>query len=872
MDFKDKVLLLLVCVIVTAFSVSFAEDLHVVSGRSVDIDAVSAVDGVNVYAVLRGGLLVGAGAEGVATLLRGEYGVMKVEKVGERVEGADYFFFHIRGQDVEKLSQNIEVIYYNENEAIVKVMEGEGFDQRSLSLIRGLIRISFVPRPQRDDRDFTPVYKPDGDPQIQEIVDQVSQQWYEGFIQNLQDFVTRYSSTDSCRAAEQWAIDAFASFGLETELFPFSYSGNTWYNPIGRKVGTLYPDSIYIIGGHIDDTSEIPNTSAPGAEDNGSGSACVLEAARILSQYDFDCTIEFVLFSGEEQGLIGSEAYATYCFTEGRKLGGMLNFDMISYAGSYGWDTNIYSDQNFPAEVALADLLAELTDYYSTAFSIRVNSSGPMSGSDHYYFSYYGYPAPFSIDAQLWSAPDWYPWYHTSNDVISNLDLDFGTEVVRGGVATLATIANLSIPPLLEFSYPNGFPNLIHPGGGTSFRVEVTAGSANPEPGTGLLYYSTGGNFTTIPMQVVSPNVYDAVFPSVECGVDVSFYVSAETTKGVIVTDPSMAPSRSYSRFSAADIVVLFADNFEEDLGWTVVNDCASGMWERGVPAGGGSRGDPPIDYDGSGKCYLTENAPGDTDVDDGYTWLISPALNLSGVDAVIQYALWYTNNYGNDPNNDLFKVWVSNDNGLNWTLAETIGPISSAGWTEYSFSVNDFVTPTNQVKVRFEASDLNDPSVVEAGIDAFSVVVIECGNPPDVSVEIIPDDPPIMVPPGGSFTFAGTLTNNSSDEVYTDVWIMADVPGYGMLGPVLLLNDLRLAGSQSVTRTGIRQQVPTNAPPGLYSYIAYAGYYPASPADSSSFDFTVTSGIENLSVDRSFLEGFADGIRGWDKVYLPEE
>ena len=85
-----------------------------------------------------------------------------------------------------------------------------------------------------------------------------------------------------------------------------------------------------MIIGHIDSISDDPTVSAPGAEDNASGSACVLEAARVLRSYDFDYTIEFVLVSGEELGLIGSEAYAQYCVDNNRNIAGVFDFDMIS--------------------------------------------------------------------------------------------------------------------------------------------------------------------------------------------------------------------------------------------------------------------------------------------------------------------------------------------------------------------------------------------------------------------------------------------------------------------------------------------------------------------------------------------------------------
>ena len=338
---------------------------------------------------------------------------------------------------------------------------------------------------------------------------------------------------------------------------------------------------------------------------------------------------------------------------------------------------------------------------------------------------------------------------------------------------------NMDCPPLelLGFNYPNGLPEFFDPAGGTTIGVEVYGVTGIPQPGTGIMYYNDGSGWVSQAMQVVSPNVYDAVFPGFECGIEVLYYFSAEDQQGNIVNDPRNAPSTTFSVYSAMDFVTTFEDNFNTHQGWTVQNSpgLADGAWERAIPTGGGDRGDPPSDYDGSGYCYVTDNEDGNSDVDDGYTHLISPTFDLSEGGHIFQYALWYTNNYGNDPNNDLFKVWVSSNNGANWIHVETFGPVTQSGWTEHSFLVNDYITPSSQVKVRFEASDLNAGSVVEAGIDAVSIISIECE--------------PI---PGG--TIYGTVTDMNTSNPISGAQVHAD-DGAGNTGSDVTSGD----GSYSI-------------------------------------------------------------------------
>ena len=321
------------------------------------------------------------------------------------------------------------------------------------------------------------------------------------------------------------------------------------------------------------------------------------------------------------------------------------------------------------------------------------------------------------------------------------LELDDDDANIGNGTPHYAEIAagfgahSMDAPDLnlLEFSFPQGLPELVSPLGGFAFNVEITDLEESQDPSTATLHVDRGSGFEMFELIEISTGVYEANFPSSECTTELKYYFSCSTLEGSSQTSPSSAPTAYYTAVSADGITVLFEDDFETDKGWSVSGDAQDGEWDREIPDGGGDRGDPPTDSDGSGICYLTDSVDGNSDVDGGSTILTSPVIDaVASGPVLVSYSRWYSNTEGDSPEADEFVVEVSNNNGSTWTNLETVGPGGSevsGGWYTKSFRISDVIEPTNQMRFRFTASDLDDGSIVEAGLDAFKIIRVHCSK-----------------------------------------------------------------------------------------------------------------------------------------------
>ena len=282
----------------------------------------------------------------------------------------------------------------------------------------------------------------------------------------------------------------------------------------------------------------------------------------------------------------------------------------------------------------------------------------------------------------------------------------------------------------IEFSFPSGLPGSVAPTGGDTLLVAIDDSDVAAVNSTIALNVEVGGSFQAIPMTDLGGDQFEAEFPAIACGESARFFVSIESIDGDTFTNPSNAPSDSYSVISATGFVAASEDDFETNMSWTVSGNASTGQWQRGVPVGGGDRGDPPTDADGSGSCYLTQNNDGDSDVDGGSTTLTSPTIDLSIApeeQAYLSYYRWF-DNQGED---DGFEVEISNDDGATWMTLESIAasdPVNTiGGWIRVVFNVQDVIEPTDQMKIRFTASDTGAASIVEAGVDAAGFSIVQC-------------------------------------------------------------------------------------------------------------------------------------------------
>ncbi|KAF0151918.1 MAG: peptidase M28 [Ignavibacteria bacterium] len=297
-----------------------------------------------------------------------------------------------------------------------------------------------------------------------------------------------------------YLIEKFEKFGLVALQQNFMTDGqNVYAIQNGRK-----SDQYVIICAHYDN---MPSSGiAPGADDNGSGTVAVLEAARILSKYKFDFTIIYALWDLEEYGLHGSNYYAQEASFRGDKIAAVINLDMIAWDSNNDFKAEVHS-RNVSTTLELGNLVQDVNRNYSVGLNMFTSTPG-TNASDHASFWRYNYPAVLLIE----SMGDFNPYYHKVTDDISKINKPYFERMSKLAIAVTAVsavpVSAASVAQNLpsEFKLNQNYPNPFNPSTVISYRI------SEPSHVTLKVYDVLGREVATLVDEHKQPGSYKIVF------------------------------------------------------------------------------------------------------------------------------------------------------------------------------------------------------------------------------------------------------------------------------------------------------------------------------------------------------------------------
>ena len=300
---------------------------------------------------------------------------------------------------------------------------------------------------------------------IPQIITQIDSNRLKQNVQMLEGIRHRTTGAAHLQAVRDSLLARFQQYGLETRIHQFPYNNYTGENIIGKKMSANNDARVYIVDGHYDTVDD-----SPGADDNGSGLAAILEILRVLAPLELTSAVEFIGFDLEEQGLLGSEAFVPGGIQSDEKIAGVFNLDMIGFFSDQpnsqtmpqGFDIffpDLYAElvaNEFRANFIIStantnsNSLLFLLDSMATQYvpdllvgNISVPGTGTLIAdsrrSDHAAFWDAGYKALHLSDgAETRNAN-----YHGPNDTIGTLNFTFIYQITQ---AVAASLLHLSPP------------------------------------------------------------------------------------------------------------------------------------------------------------------------------------------------------------------------------------------------------------------------------------------------------------------------------------------------------------------------------------------------------------------------------------------
>ena len=307
-----------------------------------------------------------------------------------------------------------------------------------------------LPAEPRAPRDLAPLRLPTGpDTTIERIVALVSQDSLARTILDLQAFGTRYSYRPTCESAAFYLRGRLADLGysvrMDTYYLPSPHTRS--FNVEATLPGAVVPESIVVACGHYDSYSTNFD-SAPGANDDGTGTAAVIELARVLRQSAYRWTVKFLCFSGEEQWMLGSGHWVdSTAVPQDLAIAAAFNLDMFGYTP---YDTTMLYMTRNAASLELSVLAESANAWYDIGLNV-VNFLDEDCAGDNAPFWDHGYRSVFACEDSeygIWNGSD--PAYHTPGDTFGYVRMGQVTRTTRlsaaciGALATPCTVTGIS--------------------------------------------------------------------------------------------------------------------------------------------------------------------------------------------------------------------------------------------------------------------------------------------------------------------------------------------------------------------------------------------------------------------------------------------
>ena len=340
----------------------------------------------------------------------------------------------------------------------------------------------------------------------------------------------------ACDNSADYIAQQFRSYGLKVEFDPFDHRRRSALGAlvgeyVMRNVVATLPgkgpnkDRIYLMIAHYDSiASKTPGweggwrrLAAPGASDNASGVAEMLETARILSQQDFDFTVRFIAFSGEELFLFGSKHYAQLVQERGDDIAGVINFDLLGHDPDGNLDIHVLGDEG---SQWLVNAFGAAAERYGLPIDLRLKNDPSFIYSDHSPFWDIGIPAVMVAEESSLDAPDESTEYiHSQEDDLTKISIPLlGELAIKLAVATLAELAQ----PIVGSSGPPN-PDIFWESEG------ITVSNPAPIKGDEVIISADVINAGPVPLEditvqfvVVSPDGTSETLPEQSVGLAVN--------------------------------------------------------------------------------------------------------------------------------------------------------------------------------------------------------------------------------------------------------------------------------------------------------------------------------------------------------------